>query len=116
MNSLNNSKDDLSKSDLVPLLENNGARLGEDQKSNYEQTSITLKKHDKLILYTDGILEELDENNKAYGQRRFIKAILKSYKESPEVLISQILKDFYDTIKKSEVSDDLTLVGFEVKK
>lgn len=110
------SKDDLSKSDLVPLLENNGARLGEDQKSNYEQTSITLKKHDKLILYTDGILEELDENNKAYGQRRFIKAILKSYKESPEVLISQILKDFYDTIKKSEVSDDLTLVGFEVKK
>lgn len=112
---INAGKEGLTKKDLIPLMENNGKRLGEDQDSSYELTSIALSKDDKIVLYSDGLLEELDSEEKPYGQRRFIKALLNAYQQKPEEMIHSLLKSFYDTVGDKELADDLTLVSFEVK-
>lgn len=47
--------------------------LGMMDDLDYEQPEIQLSKGDILYLYTDGVTEAMDENNRQYGKKRLLK-------------------------------------------
>jgi len=97
------------KEGVNPLLENNGARMGQDMKSTYEETKIDFVAGDVVVIFSDG-LTEMAVDGKAWGQRNFLKSIFNGCKLNAEELIKSIMSDFNDFKKEATLQDDITLV------
>lgn len=109
------SEGEIDKSKIIPLLENNGARLGEKVDGSYQANIIKVSDKDKVVLYTDGILEGINSEDKAYGQRRFIKEVLAHQTCAAQDLSKGVMEDFYSFIGETDLQDDITFITFEVR-
>ncbi len=110
----NSSVQVLEKSDIIPLQGPNGPRLGERESAVYEKQSMQLKAHDTIILYTDGILEATNVEDKRWGERRFIKVITENHKLDSQQLLTTVMCTLEDFMKDSKQDDDFTLLSFKV--
>ena len=99
-----------SKDHISVLMEANSTRLGHTLETTYENCQISLNPNDVLVLYSDGILEAENQSAKQYGERRFLKSLLRVVKSTPEEMTSQILEDAYDYYEEVPPNDDITLV------
>lgn len=106
-----------TKEGIDPLIGNNGARIGEKMETTYHESAQSISSGDRIVMFSDG-LTEMEVDGKAWGQRNFIKSILKSCKRESTGLIKSILEDFADHRKKSPLQDDITLVcvSFEAER
>lgn len=100
---------DYTKEGIDPLIGNNGARVGEKMDTTYEESILTISRGDRIVMFSDG-LTEMEVDGKAWGQRNFIKSILKGCKRESSGLIKSILEDFAEHRKKTALQDDITLV------
>ncbi len=75
---------DLTKQDLVPLNEVNNPRLGQARDTVYAQTSVRLKAGEMVFFYTDGISDIQNPSSEAWGERKFIKALVQANQDFPE--------------------------------
>jgi sigma-B regulation protein RsbU (phosphoserine phosphatase) len=98
-----------TKEGIDPLIGNNGARLGEKMETTYQESVLTISPGDRIVMFSDG-LTEMEVDGKAWGQRNFIKSILKGCKRESSGLIKSILEDFGEHRKKAALQDDITLV------
>jgi sigma-B regulation protein RsbU (phosphoserine phosphatase) len=105
----------IDKSSLKPLLGEIGLRLGEQKAFQYEEVELSVKTKDKIILYTDGILEGVNVDKKVFGQRNFIKQILKLQHLSVQELGRDLMDNFYSFTQNEPLEDDITFVSFEMK-
>jgi len=106
----------LEKSDILPLIEAKGARLGHKLDSVYSGHSINLTDGDTIILKTDGIIECVDKDDKAWGIRRFLKTIMSVSTKDTRLLRNKIIEEFLLFCNKEVFEDDLTLVCIKVRK
>lgn len=94
-------------------LDKGGTIIGLNGLVPFEQEEIQLEPGDKILLFTDGLLEFENHQGEAFGLQRFQTA-LKQVASQP---ISRILDTAYETIRtfggNSPVLDDMTLLGFE---
>jgi sigma-B regulation protein RsbU (phosphoserine phosphatase) len=104
------SENEATKENITVLMEANGKRLGHALDSAYENSQISFKKGDTLLLFTDGILESENASGKQYGERRFLKSFLKSAKLSANEIILKIQQEAYDYYENVPPNDDITLV------
>lgn len=106
-----------TKEGIDPLIGNNGARVGEKMETAYQETSLSITEGDRIVMFSDG-LTEMEVDGKAWGQRNFIKSILKGAKRESSGLIKSILEDFSEHRKKASLQDDITLVcvSFEAQR
>lgn len=92
------------------LKEIHGLPLGLYPDESYKESSIELRKGDSLILYTDGLLEQVDESGAIFGIERLKKTIEKFKDSSPE----QMAKGLFNTVENYSVGnserDDLCLM------
>lgn len=108
-------KDNLSKSDIIPLIEGKGPRIGHSKESQYTKSVHSLNSGDQIILMTDGILECENHEGKQFGLRKFIKSICNIDEFNSQKLRSAIINDvniFRDGI---DFGDDVTLICLQVK-
>lgn len=70
------SNQPFSKDQLVPFMEALGPRLGEKVEADYHDKSFQLEEGDYLFIYSDGLVEQENDEGKAWGQRRFMKELL----------------------------------------
>lgn len=75
----------------------------------YEKKCVKLDKGDKLLFYTDGLIEARNENGEQFGLQRLIDI---SSKEKDNLLKS-IEKNMNEFIKK-EIDDDIALLSIEL--
>jgi len=106
-----------TKEGIDPLIGNNGARVGEKMETAYQETRLQITEGDRIVMFSDG-LTEMEVDGKAWGQRNFIKSILKGAKRESSGLIKSILEDFSEHRKKASLQDDITLVcvSFEAER
>lgn len=100
---------DYTKEGIDPLIGNNGARVGEKMDSLYQETNVAISAGDRIVMFSDG-LTEMEVEGVAWGQRNFIKSVLKGCHKESTGLIKSILEDFSDHRKKVALQDDITLV------
>ncbi|MBY0517456.1 MAG: SpoIIE family protein phosphatase [Bacteriovoracaceae bacterium] len=97
-----------TKDDLRPLLEANGARLGQDYSSVYSENYVELPANARMVLYTDGLTEAANPEGQAWGQRRFLKSLIESLSMdgNPETVVAAMNVHH----QSSDYEDDVTLV------
>ncbi len=91
-----------------------GGVMGVSKHLNYEEKEIQLEKHDKLILFTDGLTEAVNENSEFYGRKRLYEYIIKHKDETIENLSRGIYEDL-NSFRNRVRTDDIALIGVEVK-
>ena len=92
------------------ILKTGGMLLGAFPDSQYEQEKIIMKPGELLILFSDGITEAMNKDNKEFGEEKLID-IISNYKNAdPELIIDKIISATRVHAGKTPQSDDMTLM------
>jgi len=92
------------------LLEIGGTVLGFLEKACYEQETIKMVPGDMLTIYSDGITEAGDHDEKYYEEWRLIEA-LKKYRNLPGCdIIDKVIAEVLEFSKGGVQNDDMTLL------
>ena len=94
-----------------------GLGLGITETAHFKNLEFDLEKGDRLILYSDGLVETRDENLKIRDTAFFEELVyntLKSESYLPEELSSELLKKVRESDYSSQMEDDCSLIVIEV--
>lgn len=80
----------------------------------YEKEITKLKDRDRILLFTDGVSEAINESNQLYGRERIVET-LNSRKLNENEVIDVLKDDVYKFIGKASQSDDITIFSLEFK-
>lgn len=92
-----------------------GIVVGAMEDIQYKDTVIELNKGDKIFLYTDGLPEANDKDNKMFGIDNMLNSLDKFKASSPKEILDGISKDVKDFVGDAPQFDDLTMVCLELK-
>jgi serine phosphatase RsbU (regulator of sigma subunit) len=92
------------------FLEATGQLLGPFPNERFKTESITMKKEDILLLYTDGISEATNEQGEAYGEDRLIAKMIESRSRTPKEMATLIIEDVQKFNSLGTLTDDKTVV------
>jgi serine phosphatase RsbU (regulator of sigma subunit) len=84
--------------------------LGILDEANYEETELKMEPGDKVVYYTDGIVEAMNKNEDMYGFDRLNDVVKASTAENAEDLMNDIIKDVSDFTGAAPQHDDLTII------
>lgn len=108
----------LLREGAVSVLAGPGARfpLGIRENPDYEVASLQLLSGDRLLLYTDGVTEAMDEEQEMFGQSRLIDLFIRlgGHGVPAQGIVSGIRDDILDFSAAGRLHDDLTLVTVSV--
>ncbi|MCX7747964.1 MAG: SpoIIE family protein phosphatase [Clostridia bacterium] len=102
----------LFNGETVESLPSTGTILGVFPDATYSCNVIPLKKGDKVLLFTDGIIEATS-NDKMFGPDNLISILKNSHSKPIQSVTSEILETVSD-FADGEFHDDVTLVGIEI--
>lgn len=100
------------KQGAIELLKLKGIAFGVEDTAEVTVGETALEKGDLLILYTDGINEAENKQQKQYSEQRLETLVRTSTKESPQELMQEILADITEFVGGAEQHDDMTLIIF----
>ena len=73
---------------------------------NDKNLELKLNKGDVLLLYTDGIIEAMDDVNKMFSEKRLISILEKTGNLPTEEILENIIHE----VKDYEIHDDVTMI------
>ncbi len=88
--------------------------LGILEDASYEETRLQLQPGDKVVFYTDGIVEAMNKRQEIYGFERLQEVIKTSKADTAEALMNDIIKSVSDFTGDAPQHDDLTLIVVNV--
>ncbi|MDQ1334314.1 MAG: phosphoserine phosphatase RsbU/P [Thermodesulfobacteriota bacterium] len=99
----------------LELLEKGGTIIGMGGMLPFEEGEKRVEPGDKLVVYTDGIVEYEDRQGRFYGEERF-HGVLKGLRKRPiSELIDGVIDALMDYGDHNPPRDDVTLLGFEFR-
>ena len=105
----------LKRDGSIERLDKGGTVIGMGGLIPFEEGKKPVQAGDKLIVFTDGLLEYQDRDGTLYGEERFLETLLR-LKENP---ISLIINGIIDSVMNfgdhNDPQDDITLLGIELK-
>jgi sigma-B regulation protein RsbU (phosphoserine phosphatase) len=100
----------------LDILEKGGPIIGLGGVGNpFEEEERGLKAGDKLIFYTDGVVEYEDGQGAFYGSERFFNLLERVKGEPIGAILDHVFDDLMDFGGDTKLHDDVTLLGFEFK-
>ena len=85
--------------------------------SGYREHVFSVEKGDRIILYTDGIIEERNKEGAIFGEKRFHSLI----QESTDLAADDLITLVFDTIRSwsgsyphESIEDDMTMVVIDL--
>ncbi|TFH42745.1 MAG: tetratricopeptide repeat protein [Chrysiogenales bacterium] len=100
----------------IELLDTDGLFIGaiEDARDTYDEKKAKLEYGDRVILYTDGIPEAINEERDEYSNRRLEEALVRNRHLTAEEFADSILADVRRFIGNAQLVDDITLLVIEL--
>lgn len=92
-----------------------GLVLGAMDGIKYRDYELQLHPGDKLFVYTDGVPEATDAENRLFGIERMLDALNEAPDETPKQLLRNIRIAVDSFVKEAEQFDDLTMLCMEYK-
>ncbi len=80
-----------------------------------EEEKIYLNQGDFLLLYSDGVTEATNSQNRMFETSGLKSVISESAHESSDIIIGQINSRLHQFVKSDELQDDATMVAIKVK-
>jgi serine phosphatase RsbU (regulator of sigma subunit) len=90
--------------------------LGILDEANYEETQLKMEPGDKVVYYTDGIVEAMNKNEDMYGFERLHEVVKSSQAETAEALMNDIISSVSDFTGAAPQHDDLTIIVVSANK
>ncbi|WP_138431935.1 GAF domain-containing SpoIIE family protein phosphatase [Fodinibius saliphilus] len=87
-----------------------GVPLGVMENQKFESETIKFIPGDKLVIYSDGLIDSRDKRNEEYGEKRLQRLLLKAVRNSSSELIDNIFNDSTKHSQQSNLFDDMTAV------
>lgn len=97
----------------IKQLTEGGTFIGMEGAIPFEEGSLSLAAGDKIILYTDGVLEYENSENEFFGEERFHNTISNLWQQPVTVLLDDFLLALNSFGGDTILQDDITLLGFE---
>jgi len=96
-------------------LDAEGLILGVEKGVKFEEKSLSLAPGDRLLLYTDGIVEAQNPAGAFYGLKRLCNVFTSLKGERPQTVVEKLLEDV-SAFRNSDVfDDDISLVVMQVE-
>ena len=96
--------------DVVPNLP-----LGLFKGFPYEGQEILLERDTYMFLYTDGVTEAENPSKELYSDERLLNRMTASCKDSPRLILEEVMADVTLHRADAEQSDDITMMCFHLK-
>lgn len=90
-----------------------GPGLGIIAKAKFHELEIKLDKGDKMLFFTDGIIEQRNHEGEMFSHERLEELYLKYCEEKNEHIVQSIYNDFNEFCQQNELQDDVTLFLLE---
>lgn len=87
-----------------------GFCIGMFKDSSYQCKELPFNIGDQILIYTDGVTEQTNENEEYYGEEKLLGILRKNTALNASQINHEIVKSVYDFSKKTQLHDDLTLV------
>ncbi len=98
----------------VDVLDSRGKPLGLFKKVDFQVMNVELYPGDRLFLYTDGIIETMNENGDLFGYDRFVHLVRNLSTPDLRQTLSAIIDGINSFRGTVPVDDDIILLGFEI--
>jgi sigma-B regulation protein RsbU (phosphoserine phosphatase) len=96
-------------------IESNGLLFGVTPEPDYPVCELALRAGDRLLLYTDGLVEPESPGGEFFGDRRLEEVIRDNQSRSPSDLVDELLSEIrLWQPASSEQQDDITVVVIDV--
>ena len=103
-----------SKSDnSLTRIKSSGPALGIIRNTGFEQVNISYKFGDKLLFFTDGIIEHRNTDGFMYSEERLIKVLLEQITAGTQDILKGLEQDYEDFTKDVKREDDISLLLLE---
>jgi len=106
-----------NETDTFDYLDTNGLFLGvfDDAGETYEEKEVQLYPGDRIILYTDGIVETMNKDKEEYGEQRFEDMIRFSSALESEQVADLVVDDIRLFAEGTKFRDDVSILVLEVE-
>jgi serine phosphatase RsbU (regulator of sigma subunit) len=101
-------------SDTLYELPVNGSSIGWHKDNRFSESSFQLQPGDRIILYTDGIIECFNDEREMYGVERFKIFVRTNHNLSGEVLSKLLITELKGFMAGDTFDDDITLVIIDI--
>ena len=103
------------KSDgAINSLEPTGAAIGLIEQTVFEQRSVVAEVGDRILLYTDGVVESFDQQKKMFGQERLEEYLRLSSQKSAQQIIDGLKEVVQKFSGVHTPADDTTIIAMRV--
>jgi sigma-B regulation protein RsbU (phosphoserine phosphatase) len=91
-----------------------GVPIGLLDDREYDEVELTCEPGDVLVLYSDGVDEQLNEKSEEYGRERIIRVVKKHATEAPQAIADAIIAAVDVFRGALPIFDDQTVVVLRV--
>ncbi len=97
----------------IEKLDSKGFIIGVIEEAKYETRSIELNEGDRILLFTDGIIEARNEKGEFYEYERFIRFIKKNSNQPVKEFVNNLMNDINEFCEGYPANDDRALLCIE---
>jgi len=103
----------LSNGRIQPLDNTSGMVLGAMEGVKFSRNGMVLQPGDRLLLYTDGVTEAMNESEHLFSERRLEELLASVKKASPEDLTRALVNEVRRFAAGAAQSDDITILALQ---
>ena len=85
------------------------------ENARYWEYEMELREGDMLFVYTDGVPEAMDAENRLYGTERMLRALNGAPQAGPEELLRLVREDIGRFAGEAPQFDDITMLCLQCK-
>ena len=101
-------------SGAIERLDHGGLPIGIQQDANYDEGSVTLVPGDWLVIFTDGLVEAVNQFGEEYGEERLLTVLEMNSAISPDLLLQRIIAEVNAFVGSTPQHDDITCMLIKV--
>ncbi len=92
-----------------------GTILGVFPDAEYDYTDINLEEGDRLLFYTDGIIESFNPKKEAFGEKRLRDLMQNQTSLNSEEIVNCLISEIKDFTVSGKFTDDIALITVDVE-
>ncbi|MFP4026223.1 MAG: PP2C family protein-serine/threonine phosphatase [Candidatus Brocadiia bacterium] len=101
--------------DQVSWLKTGGLLLGVQREAKYPEETVELMPGDKVLMYTDGVIEATNRDETAFGAEGLRSAVRSAASHSAPELSQEIVREVREYSQRSKLRDDVTVLAAQIK-
>jgi len=101
-------------SGAIERLDHGGVPVGIQQDAIYEDGDVTLADGDWLVIFTDGLVEAVNQFGEEYGEDRLLAVLQMNTGTAPDLLLQRMIAEVNAFVGSTPQHDDITCMLIKV--